>query len=250
MLRATYTVIAWIGLAAAGAACDVTYAAQSAVARATAPAVPSTPANAAVGSAAPDAGDHPEIVDGIAARVEDDIITESEIRELAAFQRVVDGKAKPRAELITELAEQWITQGEADTAKFPRPSATDVDHAYAQLAMQFGGTTEFDARAALEGLNKAAVRRMLEQQLYLSRFLDYRFRPAVQVDDAQVEAYYRDEFVPQVKASGQQVPPFDDVEETIREVLMQREITKRATEWLDDTRGHLQVEVLHPGSAQ
>jgi hypothetical protein len=245
MRKARYTVIAWMSLVAAGALCNGTCAAQGAVARAAAPTVTATP-----GSAAPDTGDHPEIVDGIAARVEDDIITESEIRELAAFQRVVDRQAKPRTELITELAEQWIAQGEAGTAKFPRPSATDVDHAYAQLAMQFGGTKEFDARAAAEGLNEAAVRRMLEQQLYLSRFLDYRFRPAVQVDDAQVEAYYRDDFVPQVKASGQQVPPLENVEETIREVLMQREITKRATEWLDETRGHLQVEVLHPGSAQ
>jgi hypothetical protein len=198
----------------------------------------------------PDAADQPESVDGIAARIEDDILTESEVRELAAFQRLVGGQAKPRDELIRELAEQWVTRGEADTSKFPKPSETDVDNAYQELAMQFNGTKELESHIASEGLTVAAVRRMLAQQMYLSRFLDYRFRPAVQVDDAQVEKFYNEEFAPQVKQRGQPVPALESVEETIREVLVQREITRRADEWLDEARGHLQIETLHDGSAR
>ena len=53
-----------------------------------------------------------ETVDGIAARIEDDIITESEVRELSAFQELVEGKPKPRSEIIKELANQWIVRGE------------------------------------------------------------------------------------------------------------------------------------------
>ena len=41
-----------------------------------------------------------QTVDAVAARIEDDILTESEVRELAAFQQLVDGHAKPRADLI------------------------------------------------------------------------------------------------------------------------------------------------------
>ena len=84
---------------------------------------------------------------------------------------------------------------------------------------------------------------MLEEQLYLSRFLDYRFRPAAQVTDAQVETYYRDEFSTQLKERGQQAPPLDSVEDTIREVLIQRAINERATQWLDDTRERLKIEI-------
>jgi len=211
--------------------------------------IPVAGAQTSAGASA-DAPGAAESIDGIAARIEDDIITESELRELAAFQQVVDGRPMPRADLIKELADQWLTQGEADTAKFPRPSALDVNNAYAQLAMQFGGAEKFNSRCAAVGLSEAAVRRMLEQQLYLSRFLDYRFRPAAQVDDAQVEMYYREEFAPQLKARGQPVPPLEDVEETIREVLIQREITRRANEWLDDTRGRLQIETLPEGGAK
>jgi hypothetical protein len=56
-------------------------------------------------------------IDGVAARIEDDVLLESDVRELAAFQVLSDGQSKPRSELIRELADQWIVRGEANTAK-------------------------------------------------------------------------------------------------------------------------------------
>ncbi len=60
-----------------------------------------------------------ETVDSIAARIEDDILTESELRELGAFQTLVDGQSKSRADLIRELEDQWIVRGEATAASYP-----------------------------------------------------------------------------------------------------------------------------------
>jgi len=186
----------------------------------------------------------PLFVDGVAARIEDGVLTESEVRELGAFQTLVEGKAKSRDELIDELAQQWLVRGEANVAQYPEPSAEDVDRAYAQLAGQFASSEEFRKRCADAGLSEAAVRRMLAAQLYLSRFLDFRFRPAVQVDAKQVETYYRDEFAPQLKARGATVPPLEDVQETVREVLIQRAINERATQWLSETRERIKIEVV------
>jgi hypothetical protein len=188
-----------------------------------------------------------QTIDGVAARIEDDIITESEVRELAAFQQLVDGKPKPRSEILRELAEQWIVRGEANTARFSRPSQTDVDHAYASLAQQFKTPEEFQARCAAAGLTEAGVRRMLEEQLYLSHFIDFRFRPAAQISDQDIEKYYREEFAPQLKARGQPVPAMDEVDDTIREVLIQRAISERATRWLDETRDRLKIDVMTQG---
>jgi len=196
-----------------------------------------------VPAAAADAG-RSQIVDGIAARIEDDILTESEIHELGAFQQLVDGQSKSRAELIRELEDQWITRGEAAAANYPEPSVDDVDRAYAQLESQFPSQAEFQRRREAAGLSDAAIRRMLGQQLYLSRFLDFRFRPAAQVTDSQIEDYYKNDFAAQLKKRGQPVPALDDVDDSIREVLVQQAINDRATSWLDDTRGRLQIEVI------
>lgn len=198
---------------------------------------------------APAANLNAQPIDGVAARIEDDILTDSEVRELAAFQQLVDGKSKPRDERIRELADQWIVRGEADASKYPQPREADVDGAYNQLAAQFSSMTEFEKRCAEAGLSEAAVRRMLEQQIYLARFLDYRFRPAAQVDEKQIQAYYNDEFAPQLKARGEKVPPVDDVEDTIREVLVQRDIDTLAKQWLDDTRDRLKIDIMSNGEA-
>jgi len=208
-----------------------------------------TPSPSASSSSATSAKDA-QTVDAVAARIEDDILTESEVRELAAFQQLVEGQAKPRADLIRELTDQWIVRGEAAAASYPQPTSEDVDRAYAQLALQFPSPEEFKNRCAAAGLSEVAVRRMLAQQLYLSRFLDYRFRPAAQVDDKQIEAYYNDEFAPQLKAKQQPVPALEDVDDTIREVLVQRAISERATQWLDDTRAHLKIDIISEGNPQ
>jgi len=187
-----------------------------------------------------------QTIDGIAARIEDDVLTESEVRELGAFQLVVDEKAKPRDERIRELADQWIVRSEAKTAKFARPSDADVDRAYAKLLQQFPSEAEFKARCAAADLTDSALRRILADQLYLSRFLDYRFRPAIQVDDKQVEAYYEDEFAAVLRKRGQPVPPLENVDEEIREVLIQRAVNDRAAKWLDDARARLKIDVVAP----
>ncbi len=231
MRRATFICVVILGLpglAAAGPArTNVT------------PQAASSPSSAVAG---------PQTVDRIAARIEDDIIMESDVRELAGFQELVDGHSKSRGELIRELAGEWIVRGEADGAKYPGPTNDDIENAYTRLASQFASPEEFQKRMAAAGLSEAAVRRMLGQQLYLSRFLDYRFRPSAQVDQKQIETYYQEEFAPQLKGRGQPVPPLDAVADTIREVLVQRAITDRANQWIDETRVGLKIDVIGDGS--
>lgn len=190
-----------------------------------------------------------QTIDGVAARIEDGIITESEVRELGAFQKLVDGRSKSRVERIEELADQWIVRGEANAVKYPRPSGDDVNRAYAQFVRQFPSPEDFKARCTPEGLDEAAVRRILEQQLFLSRFLDYRFRPAAQVDEDEIKTFYHSEFVSQLQARSQPVPALEDVADTIREILIQRAINDRAKAWLDETRNRLKIDIVAEGAA-
>ncbi len=200
----------------------------------------------AAGQAAP-AGERPaQVIDGIAARIEGDIISESDVRELQSFQQLVNGKARGRAEAIDELLDQWIVRTEADNSKFPHPSAVRVDAEFVQLEQRFPSPEAFRARFSELGLTENAVRRLLEEQHRLTRFLDYRFRPAAQIEQAQIEAYYHGEFASQLKGENQPLPPLDSVEEQIRELLTQREINQRSTQWLDDAKTHLRIDVT-PG---
>lgn len=216
------------------------------------------PATTAAGSRAQENGaaaetpesSKPDTIDGIAVRIESDIITDSEVEELAAYQRLVDGKAKPRADVIRELIDQWIVRGEADAAQYPQPSAADVDHAYAELQKQFGTAEDFKNHCADAGISESAVRRMLSRQIYLTRFLDFRFRPAAQVDTQQIQNYYQDQLIPKLKAKGQKIPSLAEAEPQIREALVQQEIDALSKQWLDDTRSGLTIDILPQGAGQ
>ncbi len=188
-----------------------------------------------------------QVVDRIVARIEDDIITLSEVRELGGYQQLVEGQAASDDRLLTQLIEQWIVNSEAAAARYPRPDEAEVNGALERLEKQVGGPEAYPKRLRELGLPAAAVRRLVEQQMYLARYLDYKFRPAVQVDSAAIEKYYREELAPTFAARGQPPLPIEVVQDQIRELFIQREISQRAARWLEDARSRLKVEFAKPG---
>lgn len=183
-------------------------------------------------------------VDGIAARIEGDIVTESQLNELAGFQKLVEGKAGNRADLLRELTDQWIVNAEAQTARFGRPKADDLTQAFSDLEKRFASPEAFQKAIVDAGLTETAVRRQLELQIFLSRFLDYKFRPAAQVSESEIQDYYNGEFTKLAQARGEKVPPLDDMHADIRRLLTEKIINQRAEKWLDETRPRLRVEVF------
>ncbi len=77
----------------------------------------------------------------------------------------------------------------------------------------------------------------------VERYIDYKFRPTVQIESADIEAYYQKELLPELAKKNQPTPRLADVEGQIRELLTQRAITGLATKWLDETKAHLKIEV-------
>ena len=183
-----------------------------------------------------------ELLDQIAARVENDIILSSEVRTLSRYQMLVDGKAESDAAILDRLIDQWIVRSEADTARFPRPTDVEIAHGVEHLQASFASPDEYEARKKQSELNDKEIRRMVAEQLYLSNYLDSRFRPAVQVDAKQVEHFYQQSVVPRAKAHNQAPPPLDASREYIQEALVQRGINNQAEVWLKESRARLHVE--------
>lgn len=186
------------------------------------------------------------VVDRIVARIEGDVVTLSELRELRSFQELVEGHSAAEAKLVDLLLEQWIVNAEASTTRFPRLAPAEVQQALERLEKQFPSPEAYRARCAALELSPEAVRRHLEQQLFLVRYLDWKFRPAVQVHAREIEQYYREELAPRLARSGQGVPPLAQVDEMIRELLTQRQINELAARWLEEMRARLRI-VVEPG---
>ncbi len=187
------------------------------------------------------------VVDRIVAHIEDDIILQSQVRELGAFQQLVDGHSEGDDKLLEELIEQWMVETEATASHFPQPAQSEVDRELARLREHFSNPEAYASRLNELGLSAAQVRELLTRQIYVERYVDYKFRPSVQIEPTDIDAYYQKEFLPELAKGNQPAPHRADVEEQIRELLIQRRISDMTSKWLDDTKSRLKIEIETAG---
>ncbi|HKF51884.1 MAG TPA: hypothetical protein VKB26_06200 [Candidatus Acidoferrales bacterium] len=202
-----------------------------------------SPANAA--PQANSASQQTAQIDGIAARIGNDVLTDSEVRQLADYQKLVEGKAQDRTKVVGELVDQWVVETDALASKFPHPTAADVSLEFQALLKQFPSREQFQARLVQIGLTQDQVRQVIERQLYYIRFLNYKFLAATQVTSAQIQSYYQQDLVPQFQKRGVSVPPMSQVETQIRQLLTQEEINEKAAQWLEEAKARLRI-VIQP----
>jgi len=185
-----------------------------------------------------------EVIDRLAARVESEIILLSDVRVLARYQQLVDGKSESNAQILDRLIDQWIVRNEAETARFPRPSEDDITRGVERVQKSFPSADEYEARKKQIGLTDSAIRGMVSSQLYLSNYLDSRFRPSAKIEPKDVEDFYDKAVIPRAQARGQAPPSLDAARDYIREALVQRSIDEQSERWLNESRGRVHVEKL------
>ncbi len=185
-----------------------------------------------------------EVVDRIVARVDTDIILLSDVRELARYQNFMDEKSESDAQILDRLIDQWIVKNEAKAALFPQPSSEDVQRSLERLKRSFSTPEAFEEREKQLGLTDQDVQRMLTRQLYLSNYLDSRFRASVQIDEKDIEEFYKTRVVPRAESRGQPPPTLEAARGFIQEALVQRAINEQADRWLKESRSRLRIDKM------
>jgi len=185
-----------------------------------------------------------EVIDRIAARVDTDIILLSDVRELGRYQNFLDEKSKTDSEILDLLIDQWIVGNEARAALFPQPSDEDVKRSLERLKRSFSSPEDYQEREKQAGLTDADVFRMQRLQLYLTNYLDSRFRASIQVDDKDIEEFYKSRVIARAEERGQKPPTLEAARGYVQEILVQRAINVQADKWLKESRGRLRVERL------
>jgi hypothetical protein len=190
-----------------------------------------------------------EIIDRVAARVENDIILLSDVRVLARYQQLVDGKSESDTQILNRLIDQWIVRNEAETARFPRPSEDEVTRGVERVQKSFTSVEEYEARKKQIGLTDVDIRNMVAAQLYLTNYLDSRFRPSAKIEPKDVEDFYDKAVIPRAQARGQTPPSLEAARDYIHEALIQRSIDEQAERWLNESRGRVHLEKMLEQSA-
>lgn len=190
-----------------------------------------------------------EIVDRVAVSVAGHVVTLSDIRRQIRASAFLD-KATPdfSRENLHRVAEQLVNQAlirrEAELSRYPAPTYEEIDSALAALASLYGmdKAAFFDA-ASKYGFTEQELREQAAWRLTLTRFIDYRFRPGVQVGEADVGNYYNNVFLPQFrKMSPRATPPsLDAVRTRIIEILNLQLATEASQLWLEQSRKQARI---------
>ena len=124
------------------------------------------------------------------------VITESqiddEIRVTAFLNREkLDLSAEARKQAAGRLIEQALIKREMDLSHYPLPEPSDAGESLQSLKAMYSSEADFQNALQAYGITEDELTRRLWWQFTLLRFIDFRFRPGIQVPDADVQAYYQ-----------------------------------------------------------
>jgi hypothetical protein len=168
------------------------------------------------------------VVERILAVVDGRPLLLSEVRVLERL-RGLDQKAA-----VDALIDERLMFREA--ARLPQAvvSAEEEERAYRELAARVpagAGATEED------------LRRLARRQTAILKYIEFRFRPQVRVEDEEVRAAYDKE-----RAARPETPPFEAVAEQLRARLESEELDQRIEEWVKELRAGAEIRYNAPPS--
>jgi hypothetical protein len=175
------------------------------------------------------------VVDRIAVTVGNQVITETEILRDIALTAFLNGEQpsftlENKRKAADREVEQKLIRREMDLGHYPEASDDQAAELLDSTAKNVGGEEELERRLKSAGLTVSDLEQHLLWQLTLVRFIDLRFRPAIQVTAQDVQEYYTREFLPRQKP-GQQVR-LADVRDEIQETLSAQRADQQLDEWL------------------
>lgn len=189
-----------------------------------------------------------EIVDRIAATVNDAAIPESEVRRaiLVSALEPDPGETREafRERVIDALIDQYLEYQDAVRFGPASPDAAEVTAAMDKLRENLrkeGKTPEQEFTKA--GMTSEDVRAALERQLVISKYLKERFAPLAYADEAQARKEYDQTYVPERKAAGQPVEPFEAVADQMRDRYSKRAFDEEVAKWLKDLRQRSRISI-------
>jgi hypothetical protein len=146
------------------------------------------------------------------------------------------------------LIDQRLILQEAEKLPTIAPTSKEISDARDELARNFSSIGEFQQRLQRVGLTSEKLDEIVEQRLRMEKYLDFRFRSFVVISPTEIADYYRDVYVPRLRARspGRVVPTLDESKNEIEKTLIESKIESDTDAFLDTARERAEIVMLNP----
>ncbi len=190
---------------------------------------------------------HAEILDRIAVTVGAAVITESELVQQIRLIAVQNGQppdlSKANMRVVAgKMVEQILIRKEIQANKYMSLEAPNVEPLLDGIRKRYPNTGAYGAALAEYGITEDELKKQLQWQLTLLAFVDVRFRPGVQVPEADVREYYDKQLVPEWRKTHTGTPPAFEESKAEAENAVAADVADHALDrWLGQTRTQTQI---------
>lgn len=189
-----------------------------------------------------------EIVDRIAATVNDTAIPESEVREAMLVSALEPQPGEDpetfRTRVLDALIDQHLEYEDAVRFGPAPPDAAEINAAFDKLRERLKAEgKDPDAEFAKAGMTADDVRDTIERQLVVARYLRERFLPIAFADEARAREEYEKHYVLEQKAAGLPVEPFESIAEAMRQRSSERAFDEEVAKWLKELRQKARISI-------
>jgi hypothetical protein len=187
-----------------------------------------------------------ETLDRIAVTVGRKVIAESDILldlRVSAFldAKPVDLSPAAKRRSAGRLVDQILILQEAADSHVTLSVDEDLTKMLGQVKTQFGSEDAYQAALARYGITEKDVSAQLAAGIRTLSFSDFRFRPAVQISDQELHAYYDQLAAGWRQKNPELVPSFETSRNQVEQLLIEQRITDALDKWLAMTRNELRI---------
>ncbi|MEP6635839.1 MAG: hypothetical protein ABJB97_03875 [Acidobacteriota bacterium] len=195
-----------------------------------------------------------EVVDKMVATVNagvrTDLITYSDLLWQLALQPntpLVSPNSTDLNHALRLVIDQRLILQEAEKLPTIAPTAEEVTKARDDLVKEFPSLAEFQQRLALVGLTSEKLDEIIDQRVRIEKYLDFRFRNFVLISQKEIEAYYKDVYVPRLRnrSPGQIIPTLEEASSEINRTLTEAKIESDTDAFLDTARERAEIVMLN-----
>jgi hypothetical protein len=142
--------------------------------------------------------------------------------------------------------DQRLILQEAEKLPTIAPTQKEISDARDDLAKNFSSPAEFQQRLLRVGLTSEKLDEILDQRLKMEKYLDFRFRSFVVISQKEVADYYRDVYVPRLRARspGLIVKTLEEARAEIEQTLTEAKIESDTDAFLDSARERAEIVML------